>query len=97
MTEPSIIERVAKASDSILGGDHESLSIEMGCGKLAPQLRKEAMIEAACAAIAAMREPTQPMLDAGLWAATPRETGNDQAMFDAWGAMIDAALKETTP
>lgn len=95
MTEPSIIERVAKAIDSILGGDHESLSIEMGCGKLAPQMRKEAMIEAARAAIAAMREPTQPMLDAVSSFEDISHIDQDPEYY--WVRMIDTALKETTP
>ena len=46
--------------------------------------------ELACAAIAAMREPTEAMCDAG---ANDRP-GRQQSYADVWRAMIDAALKD---
>src|SRR5258706_15486310 len=79
-------ERIAAAIDAQLGDDHESLSVEMGCGSRASAWRKEAMQKAARAAIEAMREPTEEMI----YAADP--DGSRQLI---WAQMIEAALAET--
>ena len=78
-----MIERVAAAiGKSIWGGE---VVPQGGRGK------------AARAAIAAMREPTKAMLDAG-WEAPP-DVGLDgplsESMRSSWCAMIDAALSES--
>ena len=49
-------ERIARAIDSVLGEDHESLSIEMGFGRSAKKWREEAMLKAAEAVLAVLRE-----------------------------------------
>ena len=87
MTEPSIIERVAKAICD---------SSDQYC------FWREAMDESVCAgclnqaraAIAAMQEPTRTMLAAG---AVGSGVDSTTVAFGSWECMIDAALKETTP
>jgi hypothetical protein len=83
-----MIERVAKAIDTVLGDDHESLSIEMGCGSLSKEMRAEAMAKAARAAIEAMREPTDAMVDIDSIIMLPTKKN-----YRIWQAMIDEALK----
>jgi hypothetical protein len=80
-----MIERVARAIDAVLGDEHESLSREMGCGSHAKEMRTTATLEAARAAIEAMREPTEAMK-----AVTSENTWH--AVQD-WYAMIEEALK----
>lgn len=95
-----MVERVARALDAILGDDHESLSMEMGCGSIGAKLRKEAMEKGARAAIEAMREPTEAMVahaddqmpSEGIADGGGIETRHRDAE-DIWSAMIDAALK----
>ncbi len=80
-----MLTRVADAIDGVLGGDHESLSIEMGFGDKAAMWRAEAMQAAAYAAVEAMRQPTLPMCEAGY-------DNGDEGPTNAYRAMIDAAL-----
>jgi hypothetical protein len=88
-----MIERVAAAIDKIVGNDHESFSIEMGCGSLAKKWRAEAMQDCARAAIEAMRKPTGKMLKApdsimggGFM--------NSHSDLETWEVMLDAALED---
>ena len=88
MTEPSMIERVAKAICEGSGDycfQREVTSASGNCVTCLNQAR---------AAIAAMREPTEEMKRA----ATAKEYSDDLSCVGyAYSAMIDAALKETTP
>lgn len=90
MTE-SMIERVARA----LMSAQESRDLDYA----SPMVR-EAYLFAARAAIEAMREPTEEMLDA---AYVGSEIGDfmdglpDEVLSQAFTDMIDAALKEGTP
>jgi hypothetical protein len=96
----TMVERVAKAIDKVLGDDHESLSIEMGCGSIAAKLRTAAMAEAARAAIEAMREPPPNPDDPSRlpWdmncCADYGEYGQAVVTRSGWGSLIDALLKE---
>jgi len=92
-----MVERVAAAIDGVLGGDHESLSMEMGFGSRAAEWRAQAMTEAARAAIAAMRERNEPMLDAGtavLWPPGKPVHLPGTTAVAVYEAMIDAALAQ---
>lgn len=92
-----MLDRVTLAIDGVLGRDHESLSIEMGCGSIAQNLRAEAMAAAARAAVAAMREPTEAMCKAGEAVIVSHAwSGRGEHISDPetpWEAMIDEALK----
>ena len=94
----AMTQRVAAALDAHLGSDHESLSIEMGCGSIAATLRAEAMTRAAISAIEAMREPTEKMLKASPIVGTGLNEHGDWSVNSepariVWAAMIDAALR----
>lgn len=75
-----MIERVAKA-------------IFAGCDwdKLTTELDRRLRFDAAKAAIAAMRVPTDKMYIEGSLAIV---NSNGRETYDCWEAMIDAALKE---
>lgn len=88
MTE--MMERIIAVIDGELGGDHESLSFEMGMGKIAPKLRREAMALTALAVVKAMREPTKEMLDEVIG----RNDRIDRDPREYWAWMIDAILRE---
>lgn len=75
----SMIERVARAICTADGYDHTPDEIER-----CPDLAR--------AAITAMREPDETMWQAG-WATVPYDV-HENALADAWHAMVDAALAE---
>lgn len=87
MTE-SMVERVARAIEASLGGRTNSSDVNPIIDPLHPDLRA-ALPGMARAAVAAMREPTEAMKEAG---ATYCQEYADS--LDAYHAMIDAALKE---
>jgi hypothetical protein len=89
-----MIERVAEAIWRQEFENHDRLPpVEYRQLERTDRLDLEAM---ARAAIEAMREPTQSMLDAGLNGAPITEYGwCDRETLDIWKPMIDAALKES--
>jgi hypothetical protein len=99
MTE--MVERVTAALWEKLGNGLESLYLEMGCGRDSERFAREEIAEAARAASAAMREPTEAMVEAARnagaldWSLEPGEGLDGVNWADAYRAMIDAALNET--
>lgn len=78
-----IIERAARAMH-----DYNCLAVpSLGAWDTLPEDYREQYLGRARAAIAAMREPTEAMADAGRWDA------EDDGPFPCWRAMIDEALK----
>ena len=81
-----MVERVARA---ICLAHAIDSGYSRGCAEASVDVEWKAWVVEARAAIAAMREPTEEMVDAG-W-----QTSDDvvwMALKEAWPAMIDAAL-----
>ena len=93
--ESKMVERVANAVDDVLfEAIYSERPFETSPMVIeAQQKEREALaVEVAKAVIAAMREPTEGMKDAGASAAFP---GEGISLDDVWHAMIDAALVHT--
>jgi hypothetical protein len=101
-----MIERVAEAIGGVFAAEQERLvDAAMAVDGSLTGIADEVMAKCARAAIEAMREPTEAMLDAGAdhmheaidYSLEPGEGIDGYHVDPVWQAMIDAALKNDTP
>lgn len=83
MSDETMVERVSAAIAATMFGEHE-LPLT---GYLADRYR-----ETARAAVQAMREPTEAMVNAAYEQLTTRIENGPHDLYAAWRAAIDAAL-----
>jgi len=85
-----MVQAVAKAIGRQISGGEVSLGLRHDGSE-------NGWIQAARAAIAAMREPTEAMAVAGEDAVLSRPASQKHAAATVWQAMIDEALKDGKP
>lgn len=82
MGEVMMVERVAEAIAKASGREHEMLMVTPGT------------LRCARAAIEAMREPTEAMIEKARFEGSAWDYGAPGQVREEWYAMIDAALNE---
>ena len=90
----SMVERVARALYELLRKDFRDQAV----WERTTEMDREVFRPFARAAIVAMREPTDEMVDAGFHKADTNDRSERAYRWvadDVWHAMIDAALEET--